>query len=728
MSQSLAGVTVDGKLEGLEHLVIESARIDLGQGTVFDVTGDLEMEKRGVSAQASIDLKTISVERIATLWPAGIAGGIHNWIADHIPAGNVEDIHVELAVGPAGNGVALRKLDGSFSYEGLRLDLFPKAPPIEQITGSATFNARAFDFAIAGARFADLEVTESSAIISHLDDPPTRLSVDATVSGPVNTALAMVNGTPFDLVDPSIIAAADVGGTATTEVRVALPVDGPSSGEVESFDIRSTLNAFSWSKAPLGLKASQGDLSLRVDPKHLEAKGNLQFNGVPGSVIYGEYFSGNDLLRRIEARARVDDPARKALGLPSLPFLTGTAALELTYTADRRGLTIIDGKADLGDTTIEAQEIGWTKPAGAPATLTATAREFEGRWTIDPVRLSATDLSADARIRLEGGPPVLRGFWLKNFTYAKQNFGGSLEVQSDDVLAIRVRGASVDLEPLTRTLHSGLESGGTDTTVHKDLPAFDLEVELDEVFGARGVSFGSVVAGATFDGRLWRKVELTASTRPTGRISLVLGPAAEGYSLHLDVSDLGQVVDSLGLAAVFRGGDLDLALEGPSNGPFEGQLVVQDTHLIQSDTMTRLLRMASLQGLLASFSSSGLNINRIRTDLRWENRQLKVSDLRIHADGLGITANGKIDFGGARVDLHGALAPAATLQRIIGHIPLLGQILTGINREGVIATEFSITGPLKAPEIKTKPLSTLTPGITRDLFRLKPEQDEPAPN
>jgi hypothetical protein len=64
-----------------------------------------------------------------------------------------------------------------------------------------------------------------------------------------------------------------------------------------------------------------------------------------------------------------------------------------------------------------------------------------------------------------------------------------------------------------------------------------------------------------------------------------------------------------------------------------------------------------------------------------------------------------------------------TLQRFIGHIPLLGRLLTGVNREGIIAAQFSITGKLADPEITAQPLSVLTPGITRDLVKLLPDDD-----
>jgi hypothetical protein len=140
--------------------------------------------------------------------------------------------------------------------------------------------------------------------------------------------------------------------------------------------------------------------------------------------------------------------------------------------------------------------------------------------------------------------------------------------------------------------------------------------------------------------------------------------------------------------------------------------------------MTSLLRLTSLQGLLASFTGSGFNINRVKSELSYEKSRLAIENMRVHADGLGIVVNGVIDFGAAEVDISGALAPSGTLQRVIGHIPLLGRLLTGVNREGIIAAQFSITGKLAEPEIKAQPLSVLTPGITRDLVKLLPDHDD----
>ena len=725
-TQTLSGATIEGRVEGLDTLDLRRADVDLGGGVVIELSATISLVDGELNAQATAGIKAVTLERIAALWPPGIADDVREWIAGHIPSGKVEDLSVELALGPAGGTIGLRRLDGKFTYGGLRLELFPQTP-IEEITGTATFNAQKFDFAIAGARLADLEVTQASAIISHLDDPPTMLKVDAVVSGPVNTALGMVNGQPLDLVDPAIIAAGDVGGTATTEIRVALPLDGPSSGEVETFDIRSTVKAFSWSKVPLGLKATGGDLLLHVDAKVLEVRGNAKFNGVPAKITFDEYFTGGNVLRSVKATADLDPAALEALGLPSGPFLTGAAGLDVSYVAHRDHQIRIDGKVDLEDATVEVPEIGWSKPHDVPATLTVEATQAPGGgWTLDPVRLKSKDLSAEARIELAEDPPALDLLLLRGFKFGRFDLGATVKARSGGGYTIGVKGATFDLEPLITSLkHESKTDKPASAKPASPTPPLDIAVHLEHFYGERGVEFTSVTADASFDGRSWERARLGASTVPDGRISLTVASGTDGKSLQLQIDNFGKVVDALGLDSHFEGGTLDLTAERQSkDGPATGLVEIRDTKLTESDVMTRLLRLTSVQGLLASFTSSGLNINRVRTGMSYENSRLTISNMRVHADGLGIVVNGNVDFGAGEVDIDGALAPMGTLQRFIGHIPLLGRLLTGVNREGIIAAQFSIVGDLTEPEVKAQPLSVLTPGITRDLVKLLPDDDD----
>jgi hypothetical protein len=107
--------------------------------------------------------------------------------------------------------------------------------------------------------------------------------------------------------------------------------------------------------------------------------------------------------------------------------------------------------------------------------------------------------------------------------------------------------------------------------------------------------------------------------------------------------------------------------------------------------------------LLATFTSTGVHIIRATTNLSYQHKKLTISDLRVNADGAGIVANGDFDFAAGEMDVQGTLAPIHTLQKIIGHLPVLGSVLTGIHREGVVFAQFSITGKPTQPEVRFNP-------------------------
>ena len=65
--------------------------------------------------------------------------------------------------------------------------------------------------------------------------------------------------------------------------------------------------------------------------------------------------------------------------------------------------------------------------------------------------------------------------------------------------------------------------------------------------------------------------------------------------------------------------------------------------------------------------------------------------------------------------------PATTLNKVIGSIPFLGDILVGKKTgEGVFGVSFKIKGPSKSPQTTVNPIKTLTPRfITRTLEKIK---------
>ena len=73
------------------------------------------------------------------------------------------------------------------------------------------------------------------------------------------------------------------------------------------------------------------------------------------------------------------------------------------------------------------------------------------------------------------------------------------------------------------------------------------------------------------------------------------------------------------------------------------------------------------------------------------------------------------------ISLRGSLVPATTINKAIGSIPILGDILVGSKTgEGVFGVSFKIKGSPEKLETTVNPIKTLTPRfITRTLEGLK---------
>jgi hypothetical protein len=73
------------------------------------------------------------------------------------------------------------------------------------------------------------------------------------------------------------------------------------------------------------------------------------------------------------------------------------------------------------------------------------------------------------------------------------------------------------------------------------------------------------------------------------------------------------------------------------------------------------------------------------------------------------------------VSLRGTLVPATTLNKLIGKIWFIGDILVGKKTgEGIFGVSFKIKGPPKDLKTTVNPIKTLTPRfITRTLEKIK---------
>jgi len=171
----------------------------------------------------------------------------------------------------------------------------------------------------------------------------------------------------------------------------------------------------------------------------------------------------------------------------------------------------------------------------------------------------------------------------------------------------------------------------------------------------------------------------------------------------------------------FEEGSLDFTSIKKNNSS-RSQLKIYDFRLNELPALTKILTLASLQGIADLLTGEGIRFNEFEMNFSNKNDLLTIDEVYAIGPAISVLMSGYVE-GDNLISLRGTLVPATTLNKVIGSIPFLGDILVGKKTgEGVFGVSFKIKGPPKNLKTTVNPIKTLTPRfITRTLEKIKKE-------
>jgi hypothetical protein len=127
-----------------------------------------------------------------------------------------------------------------------------------------------------------------------------------------------------------------------------------------------------------------------------------------------------------------------------------------------------------------------------------------------------------------------------------------------------------------------------------------------------------------------------------------------------------------------------------------------------------------LQGIADLLSGEGIRFNEFEMSFSNKGNLMTIDELYAIGPAISILMEGYVEKD-SLISLRGTLVPATTINKAIGSIPLIGNILVGKKvGEGVFGVSFKVKGPPKNLETSVNPIKTLTPRfITRTLEKIK---------
>ena len=152
----------------------------------------------------------------------------------------------------------------------------------------------------------------------------------------------------------------------------------------------------------------------------------------------------------------------------------------------------------------------------------------------------------------------------------------------------------------------------------------------------------------------------------------------------------------------------------------QGKFKINDFSVRKAPVLAQLISAASIIGLLDALNGTGLLFTQIEGKFSYRNNTLQLSDGIAIGPSIGLTMSGfeKYNGGNNEVWVEGLISPIYIINGVIKSIPIIGKVLGGEKGEGVFGMAYKVEGNSKKPKVFVNPLSIITPGAFRNIFKL----------
>lgn len=683
---------------------------DIGQvalveeGRHLRASGRATAEPDGWGLSLDLALDTIRHDSLLALWPMRIVPKTRAWLVENVQEGLLFDVKAAVRLHPD----HAPRLSLVYEFADADVRFLKTLPPIRRGHGYATVEGQTYTMVLdrgqvtpekggtinmAGSVFAVPDVTVKPATAD------IRLRTDSSITA----ALSLLDEPPFGFMSKAGRPVELAEGRARIDTRLKVPLIPKVQVQDVDYQVNGALTGVISTVLVPGKVLTADRLALTADRSGLTIAGPGRLGAAAFEATYRQGF-GPDQRGRAKVDGRVDlSPAALAefnVGLPQgMVGGAGQGSFDLTLVKGEAPRLLLT--SDLRGLTLRIPELGWTKPAESAGRLELAVR-LDKPAAVERIEIEGAGLSARGSISLAqaGG--------LREARFDRLRYGGWLDAPvtltgrgAGQAPAVTLAGGTVDLGRLPSGLGGGSGGGG----------AAPLTLRLDSLIVSEGLILTAF--NGDFTGRGGLNGTFTARVNGVGPIAGTVVPSRHGSAVRITAEDAGRVLASAGLFANARGGSLQLQLVPTGGrGRYDGTAVVRNLRLINAPVLAELLSAISVIGILEQLNGSGLVFGEADAEFRLTPEAIEVTRGAAVGASLGVSMAGVYLTEGKRIDMQGVISPIYMLNGI-------GQIFSR-RGEGLFGFNYRLHGTTERPRVEVNPLSILTPGMFREIFRRAP--------
>ncbi|MEO0401226.1 MAG: DUF3971 domain-containing protein [Pseudomonadota bacterium] len=696
------------------RMTLNPFRLDVGQalfqdqGQMLLTRGTLEAAPDGWSYGLDGQMDGLTPDRLLALWPERLIPPTRTWLVENLMGGTLSNLDVVLRDTPQTPTTAFV----SFDYDDAHVRYVKTLPPLTGGRGTASLLDNRFVVSVdAGQVLAPqggvVEVGGSSFIIP---DVRARAGAPAVVrleaSGTVTAALSLLDQPPLSIMKKAGLAPTLADGRLQLAGTLALPLKkGLKTSDLE-FDASGTARNVVSTELIEGRTLAASALRVSASNTGVVVSGPGTLDGVPYDAEWIQPLADTPQPSRVTGTIELSERTIDAfqIGLPS-GLVRGKGVGDITVELPLGGaVPTFTLNTNLRGIRLSSPPLGWSKSASAAGELSLAGTLGEvprvDRLTLDAPGLRATgsvSLTAAGGLELARFTDVRVGGWLR----APVDLIGR---GRNTAPAVAVRGGTLDLREADfggSGSGTGGQQGGGPLSLALD------RLQITDTITLTGLS-GEFNMTRGLDGEF--RAQVNGGTAIRGQVL----PQSGRSAVRITSDDAGGVAGSAGLLKQARGGALSLTLLPVGAASFDGTLRVTETRVQDAPAIAALLNALSIIGLLEQMGGSGIHFQEVDASFRLTPSTMVLTEASAIGPSMGLSMDGRYDVTRSVLDMQGVISPIFLLNGI-------GSIFTR-KGEGLIGFNYRLSGPVAAPRVQVNPLSALTPGMFREIFRAPPPE------
>ena len=696
------------------RLRLDPFSVEIGQLALAEdkrrltVTGTINADAEGWHAAIDTTLNEVTHDRLLALWPFGLLPNTRAWLGKNVSDGALTDVQAALRIEPGSDP----RLQLGYNFANAEVRFLTTLPPIKAGYGYASVTGKTYMMVLSRGRVTppaggEIDMAGSVFAVKDITQKPARAEITLQTFSSLTAALSLLDLPPFNFMQKAGRPVALGNGAARIKTVLKLPLQKKIALADVQYDVAGTVGDFTSDLVVPGRTITADLLQVSATPSGLAISGPGLIGDVPFDVTYSQRF-GPDQKGRARIEGNVTLSARTAeefgLGLPA-GFVTGqgTGQVVIDFAPGVPGkLTLV---SDLNRIGLGIPELGWSKPPGARGRLEAVV-QLGKTPKVESLTLTASGLKATGTVTMRAGG----GLDIARFARVQLNdwLDAAVEIRGrgrGKPVGLALTKGSVDLRRMPDADQRGTSgpSGGASGS--------PLDLRLDELRVSDNIVFTRFRGDFSLSGGL--NGRFTAGINGGSDVQGTVIPSRYGTAVRLQSDNAGATLTAAKIFASARNGTLDLSLTPrATSGTYDGVVKLTNIRVRNTSILADLLNAISVIGLLEQLQGGGLVFSDAEAEFLLTPNAVEVRRGSAIGASLGISMAGVYQSGTEELKMQGVISPIYLLNG-------LGSVFTR-RGEGLFGFNYTLRGTATDPSVGVNPLSIITPGMFRDLFRSPP--------